>query len=71
MGCPKCHTLEKKVKEVAEKNNIEILLEKVTDFKKMQEYRIMMTPALVVNGQVKCFGRIPKEEEILNWLKGM
>ncbi len=70
MGCAKCNSLEAKVKEVAEKNSIEILLEKVTDFKKIMDYKVMMTPALVVDGMVKCYGRIPKDEELLKWLKG-
>ncbi len=70
MGCAKCNALENKVKEVAEKNNLEILLEKVTDFKKIMDYKVMMTPALVVDGVVKCTGRIPKDDELLNWLKG-
>jgi small redox-active disulfide protein 2 len=69
-GCPKCNTLEAKVKEVAEKNNLEFVFEKVTDFKKIMEYKVMMTPALVVDGSVKCYGRIPKDEELLKWLKG-
>ncbi len=70
MGCAKCNTLEAKVKEVAEKNNIEFVFEKVTDFKRIMEYKVMMTPALVVDGVVKCYGRIPKEDELLKWLKG-
>jgi small redox-active disulfide protein 2 len=69
-GCAKCNSLEAKVKEVAEKNNLEFIFEKVTDFKKIMEYNVMMTPALVVDGIVKCYGRIPKDDELLHWLKG-
>jgi small redox-active disulfide protein 2 len=69
-GCAKCNTLEAKVKEVAEKNNLEFVFEKVTDFRKIMEYKVMMTPALVVDGIVKCYGRIPKDEELVTWLKG-
>ncbi|MDZ7316951.1 MAG: thioredoxin family protein [candidate division KSB1 bacterium] len=70
MGCPKCQALEAKVKEVAEKNRIDVTIEKVADLAKIQAYRVMMTPALVINEQVKAYGRIPKDEEILKWLKG-
>ena len=70
MGCPKCNSLENKVKEVAEKNGLEFVFEKVTDIKQIMEYKVMMTPALVVDGAVKCYGRIPKDEELLKWLKG-
>jgi small redox-active disulfide protein 2 len=69
-GCAKCNSLEAKVKEVAEQNNLEFIFEKVTDFKKIMEYNVMMTPALVVDGIVKCYGRIPKDDELLHWLNG-
>ncbi|RPH90993.1 MAG: thioredoxin family protein [Calditrichaeota bacterium] len=70
MGCSKCQTLEAKVREVAGKNNIDVTVEKVTELAKIQAYRVMMTPALVVDEVVKAYGRIPKEDEILKWLKG-
>ena len=68
-GCPKCNELEQKVKSVAADNNIMIQLEKVKDLNDILSYGIMMTPGLVVNGQVKSAGKLPSEEEILKWLK--
>ena len=68
-GCPKCNELEKRVKTVAAANNIDIELEKVKDLNDIMSYNIMMTPALVVNGQVKAAGKLPSEEEILKWLQ--
>jgi protein-disulfide isomerase len=41
----------------------------VKDIKAISSYGVMMTPALVVDGVVKVAGRIPKLEEIKNWLK--
>jgi hypothetical protein len=35
----------------------------------MMNYGIMMTPGLVINEQVKSFGIIPKDDQILKWLK--
>ena len=43
-------------------------IEHVTDMKRIAQYRVMMTPALVIDGQVKSSGRIPSPEEIKNWL---
>ena len=40
------------------------------DLKVFGDYGVFMTPALVVDGQVKVAGKVPKESEILNWLKG-
>lgn len=69
-GCKKCQTLETKVRELVASNNIDAVVEKVTDLQKIVGYGIMMTPGLVINEQVKSYGIIPKDEQIINWLKG-
>jgi small redox-active disulfide protein 2 len=68
-GCKKCLNLEAKVKEIVTQNGIDAAVEKVTDINEMIGYGIMMTPGLVINEQVKSFGIIPKDDQILNWLK--
>ncbi len=68
-GCSKCRTLEAKVRDVVTKNNVEAEISKVEDIDDMMSYGIMMTPALVVNEKVKSFGIIPKDDQILKWLK--
>ena len=42
---------------------------KVEDMDKITGYGVMMTPALVVDGEVKTSGKIPSSEEIKKWLK--
>ena len=68
-GCKKCKTLEAKVRELVTTNNIDAVVEKVTDLQEIVGYGIMMTPGLVINEQVKSYGIIPKDEQIINWLK--
>lgn len=68
-GCPKCQKLAQIVSDVAAKNNITIRMEKVTDIDDIMTYDIMMTPGLVVNGVVKSSGKLPKNDQILAWLK--
>lgn len=68
-GCSKCKTLEAKVRNIVTNNNIQAEITKVEDINDMMSYGIMMTPALVVNEKVKSYGIIPKDEQILNWLK--
>ncbi len=68
-GCPKCNALEKKVKEVAQKNNLDIQVEKVTNLDKIMAYGVMMTPGLVIDEKVKSSGKIPKDNQILKWLQ--
>jgi len=68
-GCPKCKKLEKIVRKVLEENNIKADLEKVTEMNDIMSYNVMMTPALVVDEEVKSSGKIPKKDEILEWLQ--
>jgi small redox-active disulfide protein 2 len=69
VGCSKCRTLEAKVKDLIAKNNLEAEVIKVEDVQEMMGYGIMMTPGLVINEKLKSSGIIPKEEQLLNWLK--
>lgn len=68
-GCKKCQTLEAKVRDLVSVNNIEASVEKVTDIQEMVRYGIMMTPGLIINEKVKSFGIIPKDDQLLSWLK--
>ncbi len=67
-GCPKCKKLEQLCREVAEENNLEINLEKVTDVHKFVDYEIMFTPGLVINGEVKVSGKLPAKSTLKKWL---
>jgi small redox-active disulfide protein 2 len=69
-GCKKCQTLEAKVREVVQQNNINAEVEKVTDLSAIMSYGIMMTPGLVIDEKVKSYGTIPKDDQILSWLRG-
>ena len=68
-GCAKCSALEERVKKVALENNLSIDLEKVTDINDIMFYGVMMTPGLVVNGEVKSTGTLPSEDQILEWIQ--
>ena len=67
-GCAKCHTLDKMVREVVKELNIDATVDYIKDLNKMLEYPILTTPALVINGEVKCAGRVPSKEEITNFI---
>jgi len=69
-GCKKCKTLEAKVREVVHQNKINAEVEKVTDLTAIMSYGIMMTPGLVIDEKVKSYGTIPKDDQILSWLRG-
>jgi len=68
-GCAKCDEAFSLAESIAEKSAEDINLVKVTDFQEIAMLGIFSTPAVVVNGVVKCVGRVPKEDELQSWLK--
>lgn len=68
-GCKKCRNLENKVRELITANNIDAVVEKVTDIQEIINYGIMMTPGLVINEKVKSYGIIPESDKLISWLK--
>ncbi|MDD4363993.1 MAG: thioredoxin family protein [Atribacterota bacterium] len=69
MGCPKCKKTFQNAQQAVEELGIEAEIIKVEDLDKITEYGVMMTPALVINGEVKVTGKIPGKEEIKDWIK--
>jgi len=68
-GCPNCQRLEKQtLQAVADLQKEDMQVERVYDIDKIMEYGVTSTPALVIDEQVKCSGRIPEVEEIKEWL---
>ena len=68
-GCAKCHQVEKMVREAVAETGVDAQIEKVSDIKEFARYGVFMTPALVVNGEVKAVGKVPRKDEILGWLR--
>ncbi|MCG8410147.1 MAG: thioredoxin family protein [Bacteroidales bacterium] len=63
-GCTKCKTLEKITREVVDELNLKASIEKVEDIQKIVEYGVMVTPALIVDGEIVVKGRLPKLDEL-------
>ncbi len=64
IGCPKCIKLQELTESAAKDLGIEYTVKKVKDVKEIMNYGVMITPALVVDGEVKVAGRVPSVEEI-------
>ncbi|TCL59746.1 small redox-active disulfide protein 2 [Hydrogenispora ethanolica] len=69
-GCANCIKLEKLVTEVVQELGLPATVSKVTDIKEIMAFGVMSTPGLVVDGKVKCTGRIPSKDEIKKYLQG-
>lgn len=63
-GCPKCKKLAENTEAAAKALGIEYDMVKVTDINEIMKFGVMMTPALVVDGQVKVIGKVPSPDEI-------
>lgn len=67
-GCSRCERLATTTRQAAEELGIEYELEKITDIKRLIEFGVMMTPGLVVDGEVKVQGTVPPVDEIKKML---
>ncbi|MBN2134181.1 MAG: TM0996/MTH895 family glutaredoxin-like protein [Acidobacteria bacterium] len=67
-GCPKCRILHENVKKAVEDLQLDCTISKVEDIGEIVEYGVMMTPALVVDGDVKFAGKVLTPEQIKKFL---
>ena len=67
-GCTRCKTLTANAELAVQELGLDAAVEKVTEVQDIIKFQILMTPGLVINGQVKAAGRIPTVEEIKQML---
>lgn len=67
-GCTKCNKLADAAKNMADSMGLDYELEKVTDMMRFADYGVMVTPAMVVDGEVKVSGKIPSESALKEML---
>ncbi len=63
-GCPRCETLAKLTERAADQLGIAYDLEKLTDITQFSKFGLMMTPGLVVDGELKVHGKVPSIDEL-------
>jgi small redox-active disulfide protein 2 len=69
MGCAKCEKVYENVTKAIEELGVNAVVKKVKDIDTIISFGVMMPPAVVINGNVKAFGRIPSTEEIKKWIQ--
>jgi len=67
-GCTKCHETEKIVREVVAEASSNASVEKVSDFQEIAKLGVFSTPAVVVDGVVKCVGKVPSKNDVKSWI---
>lgn len=68
-GCAKCNQLAENTAQAAQQLGLSYELLKVSDFNEIMSFGVMMTPGLVIDGVVKCVGKVPSVEELKGMLK--
>lgn len=69
-GCQRCKTLAANAEKAVQELGIDATVEKVEDVREIARYRILATPALVVDGELKSAGRVLSPQEIQALLPG-
>ncbi len=68
-GCPRCKKLEAHARKAIEELGVDAEIEKVQDIKEITKFGVMMTPALAIDGKVKCSGEIAPVKKIKKYLQ--
>jgi small redox-active disulfide protein 2 len=63
-GCPKCRKLEEMVRNHIKRKGLEAEISHVSNINEIMEYGVVMTPALVVDNEIKISGKLPSEKEL-------
>ena len=63
-GCPKCKQTAEVVRRAVEQAGIEATIYKVEEIQEIVKFKVMMTPAVAVDGQVRISGKVPTVEEV-------
>ncbi len=63
-GCPKCQKLTETAETAAKELGIEYQIEKVKKMNDIMKFGVMVTPALVVDGEIKIAGKVPSVDEV-------
>ena len=69
--CLECQRLAEMMRQVASDLGVMLQLENLCDCDTPRELRGVMSPALVLDGEVKSQGRMPSRDEIVQWLSGV
>jgi small redox-active disulfide protein 2 len=67
-GCPKCTEAEKNVKTALQEAGVEASVEKISDFQEIAQMGVFSTPAVVIDGEIKCVGKVPSKSEVIDWV---
>jgi len=69
-GCTKCKQLTANAEQAVREMGIDASVEKVEDVREIMKFRVLSTPALVVDGTVRSLGKVLAPQAIKDLLAG-
>ncbi len=68
-GCAKCRKLHAEAEKAVASAGVSAVVEKVEDLEGIMRYGVALTPALVIDGEVKSVGTVPRASRIEAWIR--
>lgn len=68
MNCRTCAETERNVRAVVRRLELQTEIIRTDDVRQMKRYHVTHVPAVVIDGVLKSFGRVPTERDIHDWL---
>lgn len=67
-GCVSCNKLNTMIFDIMQRRGIAADIEQIHDLDEIWRHGVISTPALIINGEIKCAGRMPPPAEVEQWL---
>lgn len=71
IGCSRCQKLYDEVERAIAETGVEAELTKVESLEEIAAFGVIKTPGLIINGEVKSVGTIPKPSKIIGWFEAV
>lgn len=67
-GCDKCDYTAKLIRAVCKEMGVKAKVRQVTDMREILQYAVMITPAVIIDGDEVIVGRVPSRHEVKRWI---
>lgn len=67
-GCKKCNATKSIIREVLSELGEGAQVEEITDMSEIIKYKVLATPAVMIDGKVVSKGKVPKKKDVLKWI---
>ncbi|NPV49345.1 MAG: thioredoxin family protein [Armatimonadetes bacterium] len=68
-GCPKCKKLAENTAAALQEAGVSAEIEKVSEVAEIAKFKVLFTPALAIDGEVKVAGKVPDVKKLVEIIK--